>query len=499
MVATLRQEVEIRDPMWSFLQSIVNPTGPKRVREVVIEGPRGTSKTRSMLQIAAALGTIYPKLSILLCRKTRESMTGSVLVEFEKCWPEGHKILDGARPEQRSIYRHPVTGTTYSALGLNEVERLRSRSDDIVIMDEASEGSLATWESFRGLVRNWALPQQQLIIGLTNPKHPGHYLNQLCLSGKAERIKTTLKCNPKYAFADGEWTPEGLAYKQSLEKMSGVRYKRDFLGLWCAAEGLVFDNYEPETSLIDGKIEERSGQHWLIVEGWPEPVFIDWFFVSMDFGTRAPGCLQVWGVEQDRQRLYRVAEVYQPLWLLDEWARVLVELRREFPFSRGVGDCADLQALMFLNDRLGAPRGRELKRIIYPADKSSGKLHGIDQLKWGFARTDGGPRTYLLRNATRYGRPSELLAQGRPTSLEEELLEFAWEEVKPEDFAAVAKERPDAQAADHAIDAAIYAHVFAWRKDLRTRSKRPQYKPGTLGSQLRLNGKEIKWPRPQLN
>ena len=89
----------------------------------------------------------------------------------------------------------------------------------------------------------------------------------------------------------------------------------------------------------------------------------------------------------------------------------------------------------------------------------------------------------------------DLRAKGKATCMEEELTSYVWKKVKN---GSAETEEPDPNSADHAIDAAVYAHVFAWKKDLRVRKAKPRYKRGTYGATfLDDNGKPFDWPRYQ--
>jgi phage terminase large subunit len=63
--------------------------------EVLMEGPAGTGKTRALLEKANLCALKYPGMRALLVRKTRESMTESVLV------PHAHNVNDITIPMAR--------------------------------------------------------------------------------------------------------------------------------------------------------------------------------------------------------------------------------------------------------------------------------------------------------------------------------------------------------------------------------------------------------------
>lgn len=462
-----------------------------------------TGKSRGILQVIAYFCEAIPGLRVLLCRKTRESMTSSTLVEWEECFPEGHEVLNGPQREQRSIY-HFDNGSEVACIGLDKPQKVFSTKWDIIYFEELTEEgvTLEQWELFyRGLRGNHPINNQHLLIGSCNPTYPEHWARQRILEGKAETCSTRHEDNPRWHtglltpegnYAESGWTEEGRAYIDGLRRMSGYTRRRLLDGEWCSADGMVFPEYDRDIHVIDAKIEHHNGDHYIVKAGSDDSIQIEWYFISMDFGFRAPGCLQVWAVD-GKDRLYRVVEVYQRGQGLDWWANAICSLSKEFPFTRGVADCADPLAIQFLNDRIGKFRSRSLSRMIQPCDKSNGKLHGLDQLRWGFSSDSGGPRTFLFKDALRYGRDMELKSKGRATCMEEEVPAYVWAKLKNGSMSE--KEEPDPNSADHAIDAAVYAHVFAWKKDMRGKKPERRFKPGSLGATLTLGGKELPWPK----
>ena len=495
-------QVELRGaPLWLF-NSLVSYRGPLCNREIIIASPGGTGKSRGIMQVLSGITENTPGMRGLLCRNTRESMGSSTLVEWEECFPQG--TWSDVHRKNRSIYDFP-NGSEVAAIGIRDNPyRIFSTKWDWIYFEELTEepgiGEEEWGKFYRGLRGSNCFNNQRLLIGSCNPTYPSHWVKARIDSGECESHLSLHEDNPRWhngrRLKNGEydpngWTEDGLAYIDGLMRMSEQDIQRLRWGKWIAAEGLVFKEYRENLHCIDGTIEREEFQHRLHVRGWPDPVDISWYMVSIDFGFRAPGVVQVWAVDES-ERLFRVAEVYQTGHNSDWWAGVLEDLYRDYPFSRGVADCEDKNAISLLNDRIGRFRGRGMKRVIQPADKSAGRYHGLEQLRWGFSAANGGPRTYLLRNALRYGADPALKERSKTTCLEEELHQYIWRVTKP---GQAEKEEVDPNCADHAVDAAVYAHVFAWMKKLGpAKPKGPRYRPGTLGSTLRLNGKEIQWP-----
>jgi phage terminase large subunit len=462
---------------------LLNWNEGSKVISVMVEGPRGTGKSFAVLSILYALCYAFPGIQILVSRNKRESMSTSTLKTLEKCMPAGEPALNGPKPEGRSVYRFE-NGSEIHLAGLDQQDRIRGGTFDIVYHEEGTESDTPDgYETMLGTLRSFRAPFQ-MFITTTNPKQPGHWLNRFANEGRFERLKSRFEDNPAlYSETRKAWTREGEAFIQGLKALTGHRYRRDYLGEWCAAEGVVFDEYDDSVHIIDGLIEKEPLMgHTLVVPKWGRRIPIDWYGVGMDFGYRAPGVVQVWGVNDEHRMLFRVAEVYKTNWQIDQWARAIRSLREEFPFETGVADCADAGNIAFLNDRCREFMGRGEGPFLHPANKAKGKLYGFDQLRWGFAKTEGGPRTFLLSNALRYGKDPNLASANKATCFEEELPNCVWRDaVGPK---GIIKEEIDPSCADHAVDAAVYFHIFAWGRSETVTHDRTIFKPGTMGHWL---------------
>lgn len=118
-------------------------------------------------------------------------------------------------------------------------------------------------------------------IGLAtmNPSHPTHILKQWI--DKAEEgnpnyyaLHFTLKDNP---FVDED-------YKNRLKNSStGLFYKRNYLGLWCMAEGAIFDFFDKKIHVV--RKPPRAAEYWI---------------AGIDYGTRNNFACVLMGVSTGR-------------------------------------------------------------------------------------------------------------------------------------------------------------------------------------------------------
>ena len=90
-----------------------------------------------------------------------------------------------------------------------------------------------------------------------NPSHPNHKLKQWIDKAEAGdsnyySLHFTLDDNP---YVDEE-------YKNRIKNsLSGVFYKRNFLGLWCLAEGAIFDFFDRKIYAL--KKPPRAAEYWI--------------------------------------------------------------------------------------------------------------------------------------------------------------------------------------------------------------------------------------------
>lgn len=108
-----------------------------------------------------------------------------------------------------------------------------------------------------------------------NPSHPGHKIKQWI--DKAENgdpnyysLHFTLDDNPYVSNS----------YKQRIrDSLSGLFYKRNYLGLWCLAEGAIFDFFDRKIHVLSRP--PRAAEYWI---------------AGIDVGTNNPFCCLVMGV-----------------------------------------------------------------------------------------------------------------------------------------------------------------------------------------------------------
>ena len=164
--------------------------------EVLVSGPAGTGKSLACLLKIHLLASEVAGLRAMLLRKTRESMTESVLVTFEeRVLPPGHPVLaTGGQRRMRQSYRYP-NGSVVVVAGLDKPGKIMSTEFDAVYAQEAVELTEDAWEAVTTRLRNGKLPYQQLMAD-TNPDKPRHWLKQRCDAGRTVFLESRHEDNP---------------------------------------------------------------------------------------------------------------------------------------------------------------------------------------------------------------------------------------------------------------------------------------------------------------
>jgi hypothetical protein len=324
--------------------------------EVLLSGPAGPGKTRAclekMLTMALVNGTVRTDRATgepirdmdgkvvqhrpfvgLIARKTHKSLTSTTL----ETWREhvaaeaikgGLCVYYGGSATEPPQYRF-ANGAKILLTGLNDVTRVMGAEVDLVYVGEATECTPKDWEFLTSRLRNGAISFQQIIADC-NPDRPTHWLKQRCDEGLCTILYAQHWENPRYfedvgpagstdaapgtvEEHDGRLyriTPAGVSYIGRLDNLTGVRKQRLRHGVWCAADGLVYENWDPAVHIAETRPK-------IIPAEWPR-------FWVIDFGYKNPFVCQWWAQTPDDQLvLYR--EIYHTGRLVEHHARLMLK------------------------------------------------------------------------------------------------------------------------------------------------------------------------------
>jgi hypothetical protein len=381
-----------------------------RAEEYLMAGPAGSGKTLANLLRVYWVCRKYAGARVLIVRKTRESLTETVLVTWERdVLGAAHPVLT-RRPILRRVRQSYVFPNRSVVVlgGMDKPDKVLSSEWDLVYVPEAIELDLVAWETLGGRLRAGAVPYQQIIADC-NPTTPHHWLYKRCLAGACKLFPTTHQDNPRYYDrAAKEWTRAGKQYLARLERMTGARRDRFLKGLWVAAEGVVYDYRAlppPEGHLLPAG--------WTAPSEWPRVWGIDW-------GKTAPTVLAVWAVDPEG-RLYHTREVYKTRLrpdVLGRAARKWIEEGAE-PQPRAIVCDHDEERKADFEKASGL--------YLQLADKAD-RDKGIEATQARFDRDDDGrARIFFRENAREHPADGLLVDSGRPTCGLEELVGYVFD------------------------------------------------------------------------
>ena len=393
--------------------------------EIVLSGPAGTGKSLAWLAKFHAMAQRYPRSRWLFVRKTRASLTDSALVTFEERILGGseHPLAVNAQRYTRHSYQY-ANGSEIVLGGMDRPTRLYSTEFDGVYVQEANELTLGEWESLLRTLRNRRVPFQQL-VGDCNPDAPTHWLYQRAQSGGCLMLHTRHEDNP--ALHNGtDYTEFGRSYIATLDRLTGVRYKRLRLGQWVAAEGTVYE-FDRAVHLIDK---------------FTPPA--DWKRIrAIDFGYTNPFvCLWI-AVDPDG-RAYVYREYYKTKGLVQDHARIINH------YSQGE------RYEVTVADHDAEDRATLLRYGVFTTAAKKDVRTGIEAVQDRMrVAGDGKPRLFVMRDAL-VERDDELVEARRPYRIEQEFDVYVY---PPGADGKPNKEEP-LKDNDHALDALRYGCAY---------------------------------------
>ena len=405
-----------------------------REGELLLSGPAGTGKSRALLEKLHIAALKYPGMRGLIIRKTAVTLTTTALVTWNKfVTPEaqanGTVTWYGGSMQEPAQYVYS-NGSRIIVGGLDKATKIMSSEYDMIYVQEAIELSITDWENLTTRLRYGVMPYQQLLAD-TNPGAPTHWLNQRCESGAARMLYSRHEDNPRlYDVDSGEWTAEGKRYLAKLDQLTGVRKARLRHGRWVAAEGVIYDEWDPEIHHVPAF-----------------PVPDDWArYWAVDFGFTNPFVLQCWAEDHDG-RLYLYRELYHTRRLVEDHARKILSI------VAPDGDWIEPRPRKIICDHDAEDRATLAKHLgmgTTAANKTVSRGIQCVQARMR-VQPDGKPRILIMQGALAE-RDGKLKDAGKPSSTVEEIPGYIWE---PERDGRPSKDEPHKDD-DHGCDAKRY-------------------------------------------
>lgn len=412
--------------------------------EIVISGPAGTGKTRAILEwIHERCQT--ETLRVLIVRKTLESLKASALVTYQEqvlyefdgkqSYHDGVSYFGGNKILPAS-FTYQQTGSKIIVGGLDKPSKILSTEYDVIYVNEATELTLDEWEKLIGRKQRPRLGEQRpasLLVGDCNPDAPTHWIKQRESLGLVQHWASRHEDNPAmWDRLTGSWTQAGIDYIANLDTLTGVRRERFRFGRWVAAEGPVYEGWDPTVHVIDRY--QGKGRDEVIAE------FTHYW--DVDFGFTNPFVWHDWCLSPDGDLLL-VDETYR--------TQVLVEDHAENIKARTLGRPRPLAIVTDhdAEDRATFERKTGLRTQPAIKDVSPGIQAVASRLR---VQPNGRPRLMLFRDACPpRERDRSLIEAGKPSCTMDEFTTYVWDQ-RP----GVRKGEAPVKEHDHGMDGARY-------------------------------------------
>lgn len=429
----------------------------ERADEVLLCGAAGTGKSRGALEKVLAMcllnGACAPRcelehehqtrgLQALIVRKTHNSLTSTGLVTFKQHvaaealetglvrWYGG----SGSEPPQ-FIFSN---GSAIKVGGMDNPTKIMSSEYDIIFVQEATELSITDWEKLTSRLRNGRISFQQLLADC-NPEGPDHWLKLRCDEGKTKMLYSMHRDNPVLFDDSGVATPAGERYLTKLNNLTGVRKLRLQGGIWAAAEGVIYEGWDPGIHLSDRKVLPKEWQRiW-----------------GIDFGYVNPFVWQMWAIDPDG-RMWLEKEIYQTQMLVEDlWHKKILPaitmqdgVTWKYPKPDWIVTDHDAE------DRATFERHSGLRTVAAIKDVSPG-IQAMQ--KRMVVRGDGKPRLFVCRDSL-VERDPRLREASLPMGFAGEVTGYVWKEKPQSSTSRQDKPAPDEplKLNDHSMDTARY-------------------------------------------
>jgi hypothetical protein len=403
----------------------------RRDPELLIAGPAGTGKSRAALEklhLMCLLNGACPKdceeehehkagMKALMVRKTLISLTSTGVVTFKEhvakeALDAGLLRFYGGSRDEPPQYRY-TNGSRIMLGGMDNPTKVMSSEYDLIFCQEATELTPTDWEKLSTRLRNGRVSFQQLIADC-NPEQPDHWLKVRCDRGDTKMLYAKHTDNPILFNDDGTPTERGKLYLERLSKLTGVRKLRLMGGVWAAAEGVIYEDWDPTKHL---SYRKRLPKDWERIWG-------------IDFGYTNPFVWQQWAKDPDG-RLWLELEIYRTKRIVADHVKQILDLMLTKEGARPAGEWKYPKPTKIICDHDAEDRAtfeREMMPYGLPGTTAAKKdVHpGIEavQLRMRDAG-DGQPRMFVLADAL-VDRDEEYAETGAPLGFKGEVSGYVW-------------------------------------------------------------------------
>ena len=424
----------------------------------VAGGTYDAGKTYSLCAYMDALAKKYAGARMTFVHRSLNRVYRNIIPTYEKYLGYTPTSRDAPNPtfvtryggEKPEFFEYS-NGTRIYVNGLDQPSNLLSDFFDAAFVNQAELLPFEAWDELTARVseRAGTMPIAML-VGDCNPNAPHHWIRQQTKDDKLKYFRMSFLDNPevieqgsdrlkafKIAFENNPdpklldkvmdlFSESGLRRVEKLKNLDGLRFKRGFLGLWASGEGLVFEDFEPETHIVDTTI----------MPNWKR-------YLSVDWGFRNPASVIWWALSPD-DRLYAYKEIYRTKLTKPDLIQLIKDNcdKRYDRIQYAAVDSADQDGVEQL--RQAGFRVKEPKKD---------KVAQIDGVKERLKKDPSGePAIYFLRDRLVHPPDEDLKDDYRPVEVTDEFLSLSY----AEKLKGTRRDDEDVIGDNHGVDGTSY-------------------------------------------
>ena len=416
-------------------------------RQVCLSGPRSSGKTSVVWPYVLEWCCEWPGFTVLIVREEYSTIVDSTLETLNKHVlkypfydPRNPWYVDGGpNHPRRFIFEN---GSSIRFMGLRDPEKVKGQEPDIFWHNEASRqltqkpwtlvsGSQAGGRG--GAWKRYGRPFSQLIAD-TNPDAPTHWLYKYFHDTEGiephilkRRLWIEFQLTDNAAYSHDAINLNSLGEETYDDLLSdhppGIDRDRYVFGLWVAAEGAVFSNFDFRKHVIT-QLPEIQGKHWLHYRG-------------IDFGDDDPFVCLWSSLNKDNGNLITHREWRRSHTLIEDHADAIIEHSEESKYEWSTADSAHASERRSLH-KAGIPTVGSYKDI----------KEGIRFMK----KRINNDQWFIFKNLL-IKPDHRLVRKGAALSILDEIGKLVYPEKKN---GTPADDLPDKKCESHGIDPARY-------------------------------------------
>lgn len=424
----------------------------------VAGGTYDAGKTYSLCAYMHTLAKKYAGARMTFVHRSLNRVYRNIIPTYEKYLGYTPTSRDAPNPtfvtryggEKPEFFEYR-NGTRIYVNGLDQPSNLLSDFFDAAFVNQCELLPFEAWDELTARVSERAgVMPIAMLVGDCNPNAPHHWIRQQTKDDKLKYFRMSFLDNPeiiaqgsdrlkdfKIAFENNPdpklldkimdlFTEGGLRRVEKLKNLDGLRFKRGFLGLWASGEGLVFEEFEPETHIVDTTI----------MPNWKR-------YLSVDWGFRNPASVIWWALSPD-DRLYAYKEIYKARLTKPDLIRLIKENcdRRYDRIQYAAVDSADQDGVEQL--RQAGFRVKEPKKD---------RVAQIDGVKERLKKDPSGePAIFFLRDRLVHPPDEDLKDDYRPVEVTDEFLSLSY----AEKLKGTRRDDEDVVGDNHGVDGTSY-------------------------------------------